>query len=44
MYVYVKNIFIAGVSQVKWNRVNGQMLATTHDGDVRIWDSRVRAP
>ena len=33
--------FIVGASQVKWNRVNRHVLATSHDGDVRIWDLRV---
>ncbi|XP_074645024.1 GATOR2 complex protein WDR59-like isoform X3 [Tubulanus polymorphus] len=31
---------VAGVSQVKWNKVNTNLLATTHDGDIRIWDPR----
>jgi len=31
---------IVGASQVKWNRVNRHVLATSHDGDVRIWDLR----
>ncbi|CAH1780353.1 unnamed protein product [Owenia fusiformis] len=31
---------VAGASQVKWNRVSGNLLATTHDGDIRIWDPR----
>ncbi|KAG9474820.1 hypothetical protein GDO78_003339 [Eleutherodactylus coqui] len=30
----------AGASQVKWNRKNTNCLATSHDGDVRIWDRR----
>ncbi len=33
---------LAGVSQVKWNKRNCNLLATTHDGDIRIWDTRVR--
>lgn len=32
-----------GASQVKWNRVNRHVLATSHDGDIRIWDLRVSA-
>lgn len=31
----------AGASQVKWNRKNQHLLASSHDGDVRIWDKRV---
>ncbi|ELT94839.1 hypothetical protein CAPTEDRAFT_124558 [Capitella teleta] len=31
---------VAGASQVKWNKVNSNLLATTHDGDIRIWDPR----
>uniref|UniRef100_A0A3Q3GXG3 WD repeat domain 59 n=1 Tax=Labrus bergylta TaxID=56723 RepID=A0A3Q3GXG3_9LABR len=30
----------AGASQVKWNRKNQYLLASSHDGDVRIWDKR----
>ncbi|RMC09155.1 hypothetical protein DUI87_14162 [Hirundo rustica rustica] len=32
--------FCAGASQVKWNKKNANCLATSHDGDVRIWDKR----
>ncbi|XP_030621700.1 GATOR complex protein WDR59 isoform X1 [Chanos chanos] len=31
---------VAGASQVKWNRRNQYCLASSHDGDVRIWDKR----
>ncbi|CAN9506551.1 unnamed protein product [Ophioblennius macclurei] len=31
---------VAGASQVKWNRKNPDLLASSHDGDVRIWDKR----
>ncbi|KAL0978016.1 hypothetical protein UPYG_G00164820 [Umbra pygmaea] len=31
---------VAGASQVKWNRRNQYLLASSHDGDVRIWDRR----
>ncbi|XP_028812666.1 GATOR complex protein WDR59 isoform X1 [Denticeps clupeoides] len=31
---------VAGASQVKWNRRNQNCLASSHDGDVRIWDKR----
>uniref|UniRef100_A0A671UQW4 WD repeat domain 59 n=1 Tax=Sparus aurata TaxID=8175 RepID=A0A671UQW4_SPAAU len=30
----------SGASQVKWNRKNQYLLASSHDGDVRIWDKR----
>lgn len=35
------SLFAAGASQVKWNKKNANCLATSHDGDVRIWDKRV---
>lgn len=31
---------IAGATQVGFNRVSGHLLATAHDGDLRIWDMR----
>ncbi|XP_073706548.1 GATOR2 complex protein WDR59-like isoform X1 [Garra rufa] len=31
---------VAGASQVKWNKRNNYCLASSHDGDVRIWDKR----
>lgn len=31
----------AGASQVKWNKKNPNLLASSHDGDVRVWDKRV---
>ncbi|XP_036820232.1 GATOR complex protein WDR59 isoform X1 [Oncorhynchus mykiss] len=31
---------VAGASQVKWNKRNQYLLASSHDGDVRIWDKR----
>ncbi|XP_030582001.1 GATOR complex protein WDR59 isoform X1 [Archocentrus centrarchus] len=31
---------VAGASQVKWNKKNPNLLASSHDGDVRIWDKR----
>ena len=33
--------FVAGASQVKWNKVTNNLFATTHEGDVRLWDPRV---
>uniref|UniRef100_A0A8C4NE65 WD repeat domain 59 n=1 Tax=Eptatretus burgeri TaxID=7764 RepID=A0A8C4NE65_EPTBU len=30
----------SGASQVKWNKQNQDIFATSHDGDVRIWDKR----
>lgn len=32
--------FIAGSSQVRWNSLSSNMLATAHDGDIKIWDQR----
>jgi len=32
---------LAGASCVKWNRLDSHTLASAHDSDVRIWDSRV---
>uniref|UniRef100_A0A8K9WXJ2 WD repeat domain 59 n=1 Tax=Oncorhynchus mykiss TaxID=8022 RepID=A0A8K9WXJ2_ONCMY len=32
--------YISGASQVKWNKRNQYLLASSHDGDVRIWDKR----
>ncbi|GFO43349.1 WD repeat-containing protein 59 [Plakobranchus ocellatus] len=31
---------VTGAYQVKWNKVTNNLFATTHDGDVRIWDPR----
>ncbi|KAK9510437.1 hypothetical protein O3M35_005226 [Rhynocoris fuscipes] len=31
---------VAGVSHVKWNRHSEHYLATSHGGDVRLWDQR----
>lgn len=31
---------IAGSSQVRWNTLSPNMLATAHDGDIKIWDQR----
>ena len=33
--------FLAGVSQVKWNRFHNNVLASAQGGEVRIWDLRV---
>lgn len=32
---------IAGISQVRWNKSDPNILATAHDAAIRIWDSRV---
>ena len=29
-----------GATQVRWNRTNSKLLATAHEGDVRLWDTR----
>lgn len=31
---------LAGASQVRWNVLSPNMLATAHDGDIKIWDQR----
>ncbi|XP_013403899.1 GATOR complex protein WDR59 isoform X2 [Lingula anatina] len=31
---------VSGANQVKWNKVNEHLLATAHDGDIRLWDTR----
>ncbi|XP_017785327.1 PREDICTED: WD repeat-containing protein 59 isoform X2 [Nicrophorus vespilloides] len=31
---------IAEASQVRWNYVNPHILATAHDGDIKLWDNR----
>ena len=33
--------FVAGASLVQWNKSNGNVLASAHDSDVRIWDMKV---
>lgn len=35
-------VVVAGASLVQWNRLNGNVLASAHDSDVRIWDMRVQ--
>ncbi|XP_071448176.1 GATOR2 complex protein WDR59 isoform X2 [Hetaerina americana] len=31
---------VALVTKVRWNRVNGNLIASAHDGDIRLWDRR----
>lgn len=31
---------VAEATQVRWNRTNPYLLATAHDGDVKVWDQR----
>ncbi|CAH1114309.1 unnamed protein product [Psylliodes chrysocephalus] len=31
---------IAEASQVRWNKVSSHLLATSHEGDIKIWDQR----
>lgn len=31
-------VCMSGATQVGFNRVSGSLLATAHDGDLRIWD------
>ena len=36
-------LFSAGGTQVKWNRKDGNILASSHLDEVLIWDRRVRS-
>ncbi|XP_023233650.1 GATOR complex protein WDR59-like isoform X1 [Centruroides sculpturatus] len=31
---------VAGASQVKWNKVTENIIATAHEGEIRLWDPR----
>lgn len=31
---------VAEASQVRWNRISSNVLATAHDGDIKLWDQR----
>lgn len=31
---------VAEASQVRWNRISSNILATAHDGDIKLWDQR----
>ena len=31
---------IVSASQVKWNKISTSVLATSHEGDVKLWDTR----
>lgn len=31
---------VAEASQVRWNRIGSNLLATAHDGDIKLWDQR----
>lgn len=33
-------VCMSGATQVGFNRVSGNLIATAHDGDLRIWDIR----
>lgn len=33
--------FPAGATLVQWNRISGDLIASAHDSDIRIWDKRV---
>ncbi|XP_052747007.1 GATOR complex protein WDR59 isoform X2 [Bicyclus anynana] len=33
-------IICSGASQVQWNKVASNLVATAHDGDIKIWDYR----
>ncbi|KAJ3121052.1 hypothetical protein HK100_012546 [Physocladia obscura] len=45
-YNFVINVFIqlkqiAGATAVKWNRISSNILASSHESDVYIWDTRM---
>ena len=31
---------IVSASQVKWNKIRSSIIATSHDGDLKLWDTR----
>ena len=33
---------LAGATLVQWNRLSGDLVASAHDSDIRIWDRRVK--
>lgn len=37
-------VLTVGATQVRWNRANSYLLATAHEGDVRLWDTRKGVP
>ena len=41
MILYNGCMCIAGASFVQWNRLNGSVIGSAHDSDIRIWDMKV---
>lgn len=39
-FIGLKLFFKAGANQVRWNRLSRNLLATAHNGDIRLWDQR----
>ncbi len=37
-------VFTSGISMVRWNKINPNILASAHDQQVEIWDIRKNAP
>jgi WD repeat-containing protein 59 len=37
-------VFTSGLASVRWNKHNGNLLASAHDIQVEIWDLRKSAP
>ncbi len=37
-------VFTSGISQVRWNKLNPNILASAHDQQVEVWDIRKSAP
>ena len=33
--------YSAGASLVQWNRLRGNIIASAHDSEIRLWDMRV---
>ena len=31
---------IVSAAQVKWNKINSSVIATSHEGDLKLWDTR----
>lgn len=41
IHIHVCISFVpAGATQVRWNRLSRYLLATAHDGDIKLWDQR----
>jgi len=43
-FFYISFRFPETATQVKWNRRNSHLLASSHAGEVLVWDERVSDP